>query len=341
MKTKNSEGKVLTIFLVIIAVLLITLTALSMFFYNVEIDRRKQAEGTISTLEKDYEKANRELKELQKQNFLLSEKNKEADARINSLMDEVDLEKGLRDELKKESMALKEQVESLAQEKDKIENQTASQIGDIEQKVVELEAKLKVELNRNKELEKKNEELLAVQEKLNKITASQPSASNVAPKSTPAATTATANATSKIPPTRIDETKSEKPTTQSAVQKEKAATNNKMDVVLDQIIVTPDVKVLEPEELGAVKAKSTVNNKKPEDIPEGRVLSVDIETEFVVINLGEKHGLQKGLFLSVYRGNEYLGDIKVTRTQDEMAAADLVPPLSGKMLRKNDQVIAK
>lgn len=336
MKIKNSEGKVLTIFLVIIAVLLITLTALSMFFYNVEIDRRKQAEGTVSTLEKDYERANKELKELQKQNFLLSEKNKEADARINSLLDEVDLEKGLRDELKKESLTLKEQVESLRQEKDKIESQTATQIGDIEQKVVELEAKLKVELNRNKELEKKNEELLAVQEKLNKISTAQPTASNVAPKTTPP--TGTANAVTKTPPVKTDDSK----TGTVAAQKEKpAANNNKMDVVLDQIIVTPEVKVLEPEELGKTKAKPVEPNKKPEEIPEGRVLSVDVETEFVVINLGEKHGLQKGLFLSVYRGNEYLGDIKVTRTQDEMAAADLVPPLSGKMLRKNDQVIAK
>ncbi|MCA9404499.1 MAG: hypothetical protein KC897_11995, partial [Candidatus Omnitrophica bacterium] len=59
------------------------------------------------------------------------------------------------------------------------------------------------------------------------------------------------------------------------------------------------------------------------------------------INLGRKHGISNGIFMSVYRGNDYLGDIKITRTQEEMAAADLVPPLSGNTLRKNDQVIAK
>lgn len=332
MKTNNSEGKVLTIFLVIIAVLLITLTALSMFFYNVEIDRRKQAEGTIATLQNDFEKANKELKELQKQNFLLNEKNKEADARINSLMDEVDLEKGLRDELKKESLTLKEQMETLTQEKLNIENQTATQLGDIEQKVVELEAKLKVELNRNKELEKKNEELLAVQEKLNKISAAQSSNNKPTPKSAPVVN---ADAVEKAPVTAKTEVEPKIPV------KEKSTASNKMDVVLDQIIVTPDVKIIEPEIVKEVEKEPEMTDKKPEEIPEGRVLSVDIETEFVVINLGEKHGVQKGLFLSVYRGNEYLGDIKVTRTQDEMAAADLVPPLSGKMLRKNDQVIAK
>ena len=70
-------------------------------------------------------------------------------------------------------------------------------------------------------------------------------------------------------------------------------------------------------------------------------LSVDVETEFVVINLGEKDGVEKGMYMSAYRGNEYLGDIEITRTQSEMAAADLIPPLNSKMIRKNDQIIAK
>ena len=34
----------------------------------------------------------------------------------------------------------------------------------------------------------------------------------------------------------------------------------------------------------------------------------------------------------------YLGDIKVTRLQDEMSAADLLPPFSSQTVRKNDQV---
>jgi hypothetical protein len=43
----------------------------------------------------------------------------------------------------------------------------------------------------------------------------------------------------------------------------------------------------------------------------------------------------------VFRGNEYLGDIKATRVQDEMSAADIVPPLSSKGISKNDTVVLK
>ena len=43
----NSSGKVLVIFLVIIAVLLISLTAISLFFFQKETERRKIAEATF------------------------------------------------------------------------------------------------------------------------------------------------------------------------------------------------------------------------------------------------------------------------------------------------------
>jgi len=79
----------------------------------------------------------------------------------------------------------------------------------------------------------------------------------------------------------------------------------------------------------------------PGDVPDGRILSVDADTEFVIINLGEKDGITRSMVLSVYRGKEYLGDVKVTRVQPEMSAADFIPPFSSRLARKNDQVVAK
>ncbi len=73
----------------------------------------------------------------------------------------------------------------------------------------------------------------------------------------------------------------------------------------------------------------------------GKVLSVDQETEFVVCNLGLKQGVKFGDMLSVYRGQEYLGDVKVSRVQEEMSAADIVPPFSSRKVRKNDVVVLK
>ena len=79
----------------------------------------------------------------------------------------------------------------------------------------------------------------------------------------------------------------------------------------------------------------------PRGSPEGRILSVDTDTEFVIVNLGAKDGVKLGDMLSVYRGKEFLGDIKVTRVQPEMSAADLIPPFSSRKVRKNDQVLVR
>lgn len=351
MKTSTKHGKVLTIFLVIIAVLLITLTALSMFFYNVEIDKRKGAEGTIAVIEKDFEQAKIQLKDLQKQNSILIEKNKEADNRVNSLMDELDLEKGLREELKKESIVLKDKLQKLEQSTSVLEDKSATQIGDLEQQVVELEAKLKVELNRNKELQKQKDELTAAQEELKKMAEKaqaaaprsrlpeRPAAAQATQAPAPVAEQPAKDGGVAAPELKATENMSKKP---ANTNPKTAVPGSKIDIELDQIVVTPDVKVTEEEILKQIrKSTETPDISKSERIPEGRILSVDVETAFVVINLGRKHGISNGLFMAVYRGNDYLGDIKITRTQEEMAAADLIPPLSGNTLRKNDQVIAK
>ena len=88
-------------------------------------------------------------------------------------------------------------------------------------------------------------------------------------------------------------------------------------VDLDRIVVTPD------------SAKA------------GKVLNVDPETEFLIFDLGAKNGIKQGDIMSVNRGSAYLGDVRVTRVQEEMSAADFVPPFSSKKVRKNDQVVPK
>ena len=79
----------------------------------------------------------------------------------------------------------------------------------------------------------------------------------------------------------------------------------------------------------------------PDARAQGRILSVDQDTEFVIFDLGLQDGVKQGDLMSIYRGNDYLGDIKVTRVQDKMSAADLVPPVSSRTIRKNDLVVLK
>ena len=71
----------------------------------------------------------------------------------------------------------------------------------------------------------------------------------------------------------------------------------------------------------------------------GKILSVDKDAEFVVCSLGLKQGIKPEDMLSVYRGEEYLGDVKVSRVQQDMSAADIVPPFSSRKVRKNDIVV--
>ena len=66
----NSSGKVLIIFSVITAILLISLTAISLFFFQKETERRKLAEATLEERQNEKITLEGELKVIKKQNFL-------------------------------------------------------------------------------------------------------------------------------------------------------------------------------------------------------------------------------------------------------------------------------
>ncbi|MBL8014031.1 MAG: hypothetical protein JNN05_09310, partial [Candidatus Omnitrophica bacterium] len=138
------------------------------------------------------------------------------------------------------------------------------------------------------------------------------------------------------------------------IKQEKAAANNSTPDVkpaADKAAETPKpADAVQSEEAPAPKAEPSADGKNVEldkivvaktDAAKGRILSVDKETEFVIFDMGSKSGVSQGDVLSVMRGDDYLGDIKVSRVQEEMSAADLIPPFSSKMVRKNDTVVAK
>jgi hypothetical protein len=272
---KNSSGKILTAFLSIIAFLLISLTAISIFFFQKEIDRRKTAEIQLLANQNTMSRLENELKESKKQTYLLEEKNKDADERINSLLDELELQEALKKEMKTETTSLKERLDKEVKAKDDLRKQLLDDVAKAEQKVIELEAKLQAEMNRPQDVQ------AAIPEEK------------------------TEDVTSAPEPERIAE------------KEEIVSAPEEKDVDLDKIVVVPH------------------------EVPEGRVISVDTDTDFVIVNLGQDDGVELGNVMSIYRGNEYLGDIKVTRVQSEMLAADLIPPFSSRIVRKNDQVVIK
>lgn len=287
-KLLNNSGKLITVSLIIIGFLLISMTAVSIFFFQKEVERRKIAEVSYQESQNRALKLENDLKESKKQAFLLEEKNKEADDRINSLLDELELQEALKSEMKNETASLKEQLQKEIQSKEEVRKELLDDLSRSEQKIIELEAQVKVEIS-------KQEELKAAKDSLEKKLRSgdgQITFSNDLPDDG-----FSSDLKSELIP---DEAKGQ---------------SDKVD--LDKIVVVPH------------------------EVPKGRVLSIDTDTEFVIINLGDKDGVKAGDVLSVSRGNEYLGDIKVTRVQPEMSAADLIPPLSSKAIRKNDQTVLR
>ncbi len=94
-----------------------------------------------------------------------------------------------------------------------------------------------------------------------------------------------------------------------------------------------------PASSSGVELGKIVVNPSPKG--KGKVISVDSDTDFVIVSLGEKDGIAKGSVLSIFRGDEYLGDVKVSRVLAEMSAADFVAPFKSESVKKDDQVVPK
>ncbi|HOW35895.1 MAG TPA: hypothetical protein PL155_05735 [Candidatus Omnitrophota bacterium] len=249
----NNQGKAITIFLIVISILLLSVTGITLFFLKTENDLRKSLEVQLAQAKASAAKLDGDLKESKKKVFLMEEKMKDADVKINGLMDELELQEGLREQGKVENAALKEALDSEKKTKEAIERDlTAAQ-----EKIGALEQKIKEEEARRAELE------------------------------------------AKIQATEMP------------------AAEAQSEVELGKIVVTPG------------------------EIPEGKILSVNAENNFAVFDLGQEQGVAPEMIFSVYRGEQYLGDIKVARVETKMSVADIVEPLTSKQLQKNDRVTAK
>lgn len=280
----NKGGRTVLVFLILIVVILICGVSISLFLLQKETQTRKEAEASLEDSRVRNAKVEAALKEAEKQIDVLKGKNKDADDKINNLMEELDLEAGLRDEIKAENKKLKELVEAEGKTKVELRQKLTAEIELAQSKIKALEtaaaghAQEIIELKKSTgDLEKKNADL-AVKLKNSEEAATERPRSEIIP----------------VPGQPGDE-----------------------KVNLDRIVISP----------GAAK--------------EGRVLNVDAETEFLIFDLGIKSGIKQGDVMSIYRGKTFLGDVKVSRVQEDMAAADFIPPFSSRKVRKNDQVVPK
>ena len=288
---KNS-GRTALIFLILIVIVLVCGVSISLYLLQKETQGRQSAEASLEVFKDKSAKLEASLKETQKQIEVLTGKNKDADDKINSLLDEIEVEKGLREEVKKENQKVKDDLAAEVKSKLDLREKMTKDIEAAQAKLAEAEKSMEKTSSEDKaqiddlqkklgDLDVKNKDLEKQLKDLNASIAERQQAV----------------ARPEIVPT--------------------PGQNAQDKVELDKIVVTPDA------------AK------------EGRVLNVDSETEFLIFDLGARNGIKQGDIMSINRGKTYLGDVRVTRVQEEMAAADFVPPFSSKKVRKGDQVVPK
>ena len=56
---------------------------------------------------------------------------------------------------------------------------------------------------------------------------------------------------------------------------------------------------------------------------EGKIISVNEDNHFVIVDIGQKRGLRAGDTLGVYRGSDYVARLEVLQVRPDIAAADL------------------
>jgi hypothetical protein len=262
----SRSGKTLTVFIIVFFLLLLSLTSIVTFFLMKEREIRQGVEQKLVISEGNIRKLEGELKVAQEEITISQNKLKEQDEKISGLLDDLELEKGLREEIKKENVTLKTQVDSIAAERTTFQDEVIA--------LREQNTFLQNELTSAKDLrEQMASKLEEAQTKLKDLETKLSSA---------------------------------------------AAVN------LDKIVVTPQEEVVSEIQNGV-----------------GQILKLNADNNFVIIDLGASSGMMENTMVEFYRAETLLGEGKVTRVQNIMSVADLVPPLSANKLRISDRVTIK
>lgn len=133
------------------------------------------------------------------------------------------------------------------------------------------------------------------------------------------------------------------------LQSEKAALEGKMrelgvpfpGVELGKIIVSPEAGTNAATATVAGPAEAIIETTTVASGREGKVLVVNKDYNFAVINLGSKDGLGIGDTFSVFHEDKYIGDVKVEKLHDSMAAAGFVSADTKDRTKEGDKVIQK
>ncbi|MCM8783207.1 MAG: TolC family protein [Candidatus Omnitrophica bacterium] len=77
---------------------------------------------------------------------------------------------------------------------------------------------------------------------------------------------------------------------------------------------------------------------KIEDLPGGKIIAVNNESGFAIINLGQDQGVREGAELWVYRRKEKVGVLKVSKTKNATSSCRIARAEAGEKIRLGDEV---
>lgn len=146
------------------------------------------------------------------------------------------------------------------------------------------------------------------------------------------------------------------------IQKQKSELEDKIKnmegsssgVELGKVVVTGEPVVIDNTAKGKVKAvnekinaaalKAEKTDKKTQAVSagilEGKVMIVNKEFNFAVINLGSKDKVEVGQEFRVSRDGKYIGDLKVEKVHESMSAAGFSAELKD-LIKENDKITQK
>ena len=73
---------------------------------------------------------------------------------------------------------------------------------------------------------------------------------------------------------------------------------------------------------------------------QGKIIVVNREYDFIVMNLGKNQGLSVGQEFQIVRGQQVLGRVRVEKLYDELSAAAIMPESNKDAIKEGDVVVA-
>lgn len=124
--------------------------------------------------------------------------------------------------------------------------------------------------------------------------------------------------------------------TSNGVELGKVIVNN------EGVVVDPKVKpkTVNKASEAEVKPQKVVKNPVVASGLEGKIIIVNKEFNFAVIDLGSKDNVSVGDEFAVSRAGKYIGDLKVEKVHESMSAAGFIPELKD-LIKENDIVAQK